>query len=107
MTVTSTRRAGNRYLRDNFAPVREELTSTDLTGSGWLLAHLDGVFRRIGLNPFVHPGDQHHWFLGEGMVHGARLRDGLAPWYRNLWVCSAGVAEISGVPVLGTPGGFD
>ena len=25
----------------------------------------------------------HHWFLGAGMVHGVRLRDGRAEWYRN------------------------
>ena len=35
------------------------------------------------------PGEQHHWFLGEGMVHGVRLRDGQAQWYRNRWVRSA------------------
>ena len=24
-----------------------------------------------------------HWFAGDGMVHGIRLRDGRAEWYRN------------------------
>jgi carotenoid cleavage dioxygenase len=27
-----------------------------------------------------------HLFTGEGMVHGVRLRDGRAEWYRNRWV---------------------
>jgi hypothetical protein len=27
----------------------------------------------------------YHWFLGAGMVHGVRLRDGRAEWYRNRW----------------------
>ena len=113
MTVTSRTatptggRATNRYLRDNFAPVREELTATDLAVTGELPGHLDGRYLRIGPNPLDDPGDQHHWFLGEGMVHGVRLRDGQAQWYRNRWVRSAGVAEALGEPVRGTPGGFD
>ncbi|GAA3532704.1 carotenoid cleavage dioxygenase [Aeromicrobium flavum] len=97
----------NRYLRDNFAPVREELTATDLTVTGHLPEHLDGRYLRIGPNPIDDPGDQHHWFLGEGMVHGVRLRDGQAQWYRNRWVRAAGVAEALGEPVRGTPGELD
>ncbi|MBX6387151.1 MAG: carotenoid oxygenase family protein, partial [Microbispora sp.] len=27
-----------------------------------------------------------HWFVGHGMIHGIRLRDGRAEWYRNRWV---------------------
>ena len=42
------------------------------------------------------PGEHHHWFLGEGMVHGVRLRDGQAQWYRNRWVRSADVATTLG-----------
>jgi carotenoid cleavage dioxygenase len=30
--------------------------------------------------------------MGDGMVHGVRLRDGRAEWYRNRWVRSASVA---------------
>jgi carotenoid cleavage dioxygenase len=99
--------AGNRYLRGNFAPVREELTATDLVVTGELPEHLDGRYLRIGPNPLEDPGDRYHWFLGEGMVHGVRLRDGRAQWYRNRWVRSAGVAEALGEPVRGTPGGLD
>ena len=76
MTVTSrtaTPPCTNRYLRDNFAPVREELTATDLAVTGTLPDHLDGRYLRIGPNPLDDPGEQHHWFLGEGMVHGVRL----------------------------------
>ena len=39
---------------------------------------------------------RHHWFLGSGMVHGVRLRDGRAEWYRNRWVRSKAVAEALG-----------
>ncbi len=76
----------NRYLRDSFAPVHEELTATDLAVTGSLPEHLDGRYLRIGPNPATDPGEGHHWFLGEGMVHGVRLEAGRAQWYRNRWV---------------------
>jgi carotenoid cleavage dioxygenase len=38
----------------------------------------------------------YHWFIGDGMVHGIRLRDGRAEWYRNRWVRSAEVARALG-----------
>jgi len=97
----------NRYLTDNFAPVREELTATELRVTGELPAHLDGRYLRIGPNPVVDPGERYHWFLGEGMVHGVRLRDGRAEWYRNRWVRSAGVCEALGEPPRSAPGRFD
>lgn len=30
----------------------------------------------------VDPGT-YNWFTGDGMVHGVRIRDGRAEWYRN------------------------
>jgi len=39
---------------------------------------------------------RYHWFLGTGMAHGLRLRDGKAHWYRNRWVRSADVARTLG-----------
>ena len=93
MTLTTAPRPTNRYLQDNFAPVTEELTATDLAVTGTLPDHLDGRYLRIGPNPLHDPGEHYHWFLGEGMVHGVRLRDGQAQWYRNRWVRSADVAE--------------
>ena len=104
MTVTAPiTRTDNRYLTGNFAPVSEELTATDLEVTGTLPAHLDGRYLRIGPNPLHDPGQRYHWFLGEGMVHGVRLRGGQAQWYRNRWVRSAGVAAELGEPVRGTP----
>jgi carotenoid cleavage dioxygenase len=76
----------NRYLQDSFAPVHQELTAFDLEVTGTIPDHLDGRYLRIGPNPAHDPGEDHHWFLGEGMVHGVRLEDGVARWYRNRWV---------------------
>jgi carotenoid cleavage oxygenase len=82
----------NRYLQDNFAPVREEHTVTDLSVTGQLPEHLDGRYLRIGPNPVDDRDDKHHWFLGDGMVHGVRIADGEAKWYRNRYVRSDRVA---------------
>lgn len=76
----------NRYLQDNFAPVHDELTAFDLPVAGTIPDHLDGRYLRIGPNPANDPGQDYHWFLGEGMVHGVRIEDGKARWYRNRWV---------------------
>lgn len=40
--------------------------------------------------------DTHHLFIGDGMVHGVRLSDRKAEWYRNRWVRSAKVAHTLG-----------
>ncbi len=88
----------NRYLQDNFAPVRDELTVADLPVTGRLPDHLDGRYLRIGPNPVDDVGDGHHWFLGDGMVHGVRVVDGQAKWYRNRYVRSAHVSAALGEP---------
>lgn len=98
---------GNRYLQDNFAPVREEHTATDLAVSGEIPSWLDGRYLRIGPNPANDPGQNYHWFLGDGMVHGVRLADGGARWYRNRWVRSQGVARALGEKFHGRTSGAD
>ncbi|MGQ0466044.1 MAG: carotenoid oxygenase family protein [Sporichthyaceae bacterium] len=87
----------NPYLSGNLAPVAAETTAHDLPITGTLPDFLDGRYLRNGPNPIgeVDPA-KHHWFLGTGMVHGLRLRDGRAEWYRNRYVRSAGVAQTLG-----------
>ena len=89
----------NPYLGGNFAPVRDELTLEKLTVTGSIPEHLDGRYVRIGPNPIAPDVPTHHWFIGEGMVHGVRLRDGHAEWYRNRYVRSTEVAAALGGPV--------
>ncbi|MFZ3474874.1 carotenoid oxygenase family protein [Streptomyces sp. 4.24] len=73
------------YLIGHYAPAVDEVTATDLTVEGSLPPELTGRLLRNGHNP--KPGvTPTHWFKGSGMVHGIRLREGRAEWYRNRWV---------------------
>jgi len=92
----------NRYLNDNFAPVAEEVTTTSLRVTGTIPRELNGRYLRNGPNPMgpVDPA-KHHWFTGTGMVHGVRLSNGRAQWYRNRWVRSTAVVETLGEDVAG------
>jgi carotenoid cleavage dioxygenase len=76
----------NRYLEGNYAPVHQEVTATDLEVVGTIPPHLEGRYLRNGPNPVEADPATYHWFTGDGMVHGVRLRDGKAEWYRNRFV---------------------
>jgi carotenoid cleavage dioxygenase len=86
----------NRFLGGSFAPVEEEITAFDLPVTGALPAELNGRYLRNGPNPLGLEDPNYHWFQGAGMVHGVRLRDGRAEWYRNRWVRAGRVAEALG-----------
>lgn len=72
------------HLRGNGRPVTEEQTLTELRVTGAIPPELDGRYVRNGANPLS--GNSMHPFLGDGMLHGIRLRDGRAEWYRNRYV---------------------
>jgi carotenoid cleavage dioxygenase-like enzyme len=67
----------------NYAPVPDELTAFDLPVEGSIPRELNGWYLRNGPNPRQATG---HWFTGDGMIHGVRLQNGRAAWYRNRWV---------------------
>ena len=94
----------NRYLQGNFAPVSDELVALDLPVTGSIPTELGGRYLRNGPNP-IGPVDfrTHHWFVGTGMVHGVRLRDGKAEWYRNRFVRGDEVADVQGLDPLPGP----
>ncbi|MGV9676788.1 carotenoid oxygenase family protein [Nocardia sp. NPDC003482] len=102
---------GNRYLSGLFAPIEHEHTLTDLKVTGTIPDHLDGRYLRNGPNPVgeLDPA-VYHWFVGDGMVHGVRLRDGRAEWYRNRWVRgpvtarALGEGAVPGTEAVGGPG---
>ena len=83
----------NSYVEGSMAPVADEVTAFDLPVTGTIPEELEGRWLRNGPNPrsAVDPST-HHWFLGDGMVHGVRLRGGKAEWYRNRWVRGTRIA---------------
>jgi len=93
----------NRFLEGPFAPVEEEITAFDLPVTGSLPAELSGRYLRNGPNPLGLDDPNYHWFLGAGMVHGVRLRNGKAEWYRNRWVRSQAIAAQHGEKWQGGP----
>ena len=78
-------------------PVSEEVTVLSPRVLGELPAALDGSFLRIGPNPLggADPA-RHNVLAGDAMVHGLRIRDGRAEWYRNRWVRTDRVARAFG-----------
>ncbi len=92
------------YLSGNYAPVTEEVTAVDLPVEGQLPVELNGRYLRNGPNPVgeVDPST-HHWFMGDGMVHGIRLREGRAEWYRNRYVGSSDLSKHRGRPDIAGP----
>ncbi len=99
MTDTIDAQSANLYLTGNYAPVAEEVTAFDLPVIGELPLDLNGRYLRNGPNPMeVTDSASYHWFIGDGMVHGIRLREGRAEWYRNRYVGSSTVSAARGLP---------
>ena len=72
------------WLQGGFAPVYDEATAFDLPVRGRIPDALSGLYVRNGSNP--QSGVSPHWFFGDGMLHGVRLEQGRAAWYRNRYV---------------------
>uniref|UniRef100_A0A2P2LL84 carotenoid 9,10-dioxygenase n=3 Tax=Rhizophora mucronata TaxID=61149 RepID=A0A2P2LL84_RHIMU len=68
------------YLSGNFAPVPETPPVKDLPVKGFLPDCLNGEFVRVGPNPKFTPVAGYHWFDGDGMIHGMRVKDGKATY---------------------------
>lgn len=93
----------NPFLTGNYAPVPDELTSTDLEVRGRLPEALAGRYLRTGPNPHGVPADPYHWFIGSGMVHGIELAGGAARSYRNRWVRTSKISSALGDAPVGGP----
>ncbi len=79
------------HLRGNWAPVLEEQDATNLPVRGDIPKTLNGTYIRTGPNP--SSGHSVHWFFGDGLLHGIRLEDGKAKWYRSKYVDTVGFGE--------------
>ena len=95
--------AQNPFLGGIHTPMREEKTLDDLAVTGSIPTELDGTYARIGPNPFDATKSGHHWFIGDGMVHGVRIRDGKAEWYRNRYIRSKDLEREGGPKAVGGP----
>ena len=87
----------NKWLQGPYAPIPGDVTATRLEVEGTLPPELNGRYLRNGPNP-ITPVDPatHHWFVGDAMVHGVRLGEGRADWYRARAVRSTKVSEALG-----------
>jgi carotenoid cleavage dioxygenase len=87
----------HRFLTGIHTPMHDEMTLTDLAVTGTIPVELTGRYVRIGPNPFKPDPRGYHWFIGDGMVHGVRLRGRKAEWYRNRYIRS-NMLEAEGGP---------
>ncbi len=101
--------AANPFLEGVHQPVADEATLENPPVTGAIPPELDGCYMRNGPNPISANPATHHWFIGDGMIHGLRLKDGAALWYRNRWVRSGSVSKALGEPPKPGPrnGPFD
>lgn len=72
------------WLQNNYDPVFDELSVTNLTWSGKIPKELNGLYVRNGSNP--KHSNSPHWFFGDGMLNGVRFESGKPVWYGNRWV---------------------
>ena len=87
------------HLRNNWAPVLDEVTDTELRVEGTIPTELQGTYVRTGPNPAS--GKSEHWFFGDGMLHGVRLANGKAEWYRNRFIQTPNISDPTDDPMAG------
>lgn len=73
------------YTQGFYKPQLKETTATTMRVRGAIPDSLAGRYFRNGHNP---PPDlvKSFWFGGHGMIHGVRVKNGKAEWYRNRFV---------------------
>lgn len=95
--------ASNPFMTGVHKPVADEATIEGLEVSGAIPVELDGCYMRNGPNPIGPNPATYHWFIGDGMIHGLRLRRGKALWYKNRWVRSEHASAALGEPLKPGP----
>lgn len=79
----------------NYPPVSKEITETELKVEGTIPPELSGLYVRNGPNAWQ--GSSDHFFMGDGMLHGVRLEQGKARWYKNRYVQTPVLFEEPGI----------
>lgn len=90
----------NPYLRGLYAPVDAELSAAALDVEGEIPRDLRGAYFRNGPNPAAPPTGLHHWFDGDGMIHGIWFEDGAAR-YANRYVGTKDLRANGAAPLGG------
>ncbi|MGI9288406.1 MAG: carotenoid oxygenase family protein [Pseudomonadales bacterium] len=80
----------NPYLQGMFTPQTREVEVAGLQVIGEVPKDLTGIYLRNGPNPRHSARGVHHWFDGDGMMHGAEFHKGEVT-YRNRWVQTTGL----------------
>lgn len=91
MSTTDARSDAPFHTRGNYLPVADETTAIDLEVTGTIPEAISGLYVRNGPNPKHR--ETAHWFFGDGMLHGTRIEDGKAAWYRNRWIQTRALNE--------------
>ncbi|MEM9067268.1 MAG: carotenoid oxygenase family protein [Myxococcota bacterium] len=92
-----------RYQVVPLMPISVESTHTEFVVDGAIPETLSGLYVRNGPNALGDAPPFLHYFSGEGMLHGVRLHEGRAEWYRSRVVRGGQVAERLGEPDIGGP----
>lgn len=79
--------AVERLAAANMLPIDREIEARDLPVRGEIPQAIRGVLFRNGPNRQFppEPGQQSHWFTGDGMLHRFEIEDGRVS-YKNRWV---------------------
>ena len=95
----------NPYLNSIYAPVADEISARDLPVIGEIPKDLYGAYFRNGPNPAAAPKGMHHWFDGDGMIHGLWFENGKARYANRFVRTEDFAAERAGA--LPMPGIFE
>lgn len=81
------------YQKIVYRPVNEtDISNFKVTGE--IPKHLHGLLLRIGSNPiYVKKPTLFEWYLGDGMVHGLKLQNGEAIWFKSKMIATDIVQE--------------
>lgn len=72
--------ADHHFWNNNYKPVPEMAPTTNLRVTGSIPECLNGEFMRVGPNPRYLPLGGYHWFDGDGMIHGLKMKNGRATY---------------------------
>lgn len=100
LSETQAGTGGTPFLTGLHEPLGDEATLETLRVDGEIPLSLDGRYLRNGPNPAGAPDPStYHWFAGAGMIHGIRISEGSAVWYRNRWIRGSEACAVLGEEV--------